>query len=119
MIKKFLFILSIVLLLCLTPFVYIQVKKQISLNKVMNYLIEEKGYDESDIFMIESKWTMGIPNYYVKVTFHNEPNVVYLYFVHDLKGQFEYYDIRGIKVPIDELKNYDPYSNNRSLHQGT
>lgn len=47
---------------------YIQVKKHISLNKVMEYLIEEKGYDESDIFMIESKWTTGIPNYYVKVT---------------------------------------------------
>lgn len=113
-IKKFLIILSIVLLLCLTPFVYIQVKKHISLNKVMEYLIEEKGYDESDIFMIESKWTTGIPNYYVKVTFQNEPNIVYLYFAHDIKGQFEYYDIRGIKVPIRDLKNYDPYKNNRS-----
>lgn len=100
------------LLFSLSIFVYVQVKKQIAAHKVTDYLFEEKGYDESEIKMIESKWTIGISTYYVKVTFQNEPNIVYLYFAHDLKGQFEYYEIDGKTVPIEELKNYDPYENN-------
>lgn len=74
-----------------------------------HYLTEIKGYDESEIKTLESKWTFGgLPNYYVEVTFKNEPNIVYLYLAHHLIGQFEYYDINGKKIPIEELKNYDP-----------
>ncbi|MFJ8261241.1 DUF3139 domain-containing protein [Rummeliibacillus sp. NPDC094406] len=111
-IKKFLITLSIILILISSIFLYIQLKKQLSANTVMDYLIEEKGYEESEIITLESKWNFfGIPKYHVEVTFKNEPNVVYLYFANDLKGQFEYYVIDGETIPPEDLKNYDPTTN--------
>lgn len=75
----------------------------------MQYLTEEKGYDESKIKNLKSKWNfIGIPKYYVEVTFKNEPNIVYFYFVNNGKGQFEYYDTEGKTIPVEDLKNYDP-----------
>ncbi len=43
-IKKFLITLSIILIIVSLIFLYIQLKKQLSANTVMDYLIEEKGY---------------------------------------------------------------------------
>lgn len=71
----------------------------------MDYLITEKGYEESEVLTLESKYTFfGIPTYCVEVTFKNEPNIV----TDDLKGQFEYYEIHGKTIPTTDLKNYDP-----------
>ncbi|MFJ8520266.1 DUF3139 domain-containing protein [Lysinibacillus xylanilyticus] len=111
-IKKFLITLSIILIIVSSIFLYIQLKKQLSANTVMDYLIEEKGYKKSEIITLESKWTfLGIPKYHVEVTFKNEPNIVYLYFANDLRGQFEYYEINGETIPPEDLKKYDPRTN--------
>lgn len=91
---------------------FIQFKKYQASEKVMHYLTEAKGYEESEIRTLESKWTFfGIPKYYVEVTFENEPKIVYLYLANDLKGQFEYYKIDGETIPPGDLKNYDPTTN--------
>jgi len=111
-IKNFFIILAILILIIFAPVAFIQFKKHQASEKVMQYLTEVKGYEESEIINLESKWTFfGIPKYYVEVTFKNEPNIVYLYFANDLKGQFEYYEIDGETIPPEDLKNYDPTTN--------
>lgn len=107
--KKIIIILSLTLiLLLLSTRIYINVKKQKCLNEVTNYLYQEKGYTEADIKMIESKKSR-LPSYYVKVIFENEPTIMYSYFCKRKIGQFENYPIYGPEIPIDQLKNYDPY----------
>ena len=94
------------ILLTFTPFLYVQEKKQKCLEKVWTRL-EDKGYSESDIRQIESKYHFaGLPSYWKTVIFNNEPNIQYVYWCHH-EGQMEYYSLDGKEVPIDQLKNYD------------
>jgi len=113
-IKKItIFFILIVSIIILAPFSYVQFKKHQASDRVWQYLTEEKGYEENDIKGLKSEWSfIGIPTYHVEVIFKNEPNIVYYYFAHreDAKGQFEYYDLNGKNVPIENLKNYDPNS---------
>ncbi|MER2116004.1 MAG: DUF3139 domain-containing protein [Solibacillus isronensis] len=110
--KKFFIILVILILIVFASITFIQFKKDQASDKVMQYLKEVKGYEGSEIINLESKWNFfGLPKYYVEVTFNNEPNIIYLYFAHDIKGQFEYYVIDGEKIPTEELKNYDSTTN--------
>lgn len=108
-IKKISIILVILVIIILSFGIFIQFKKHQASDDVMYYLTEIRGYDESEIKTLESKWAFGgLPNYYVEVTFQNEPNIVYLYLAHHLIGQIEYYDMNGETIPIKDLKNYDP-----------
>ena len=94
------------ILLTFTPFLYVQEKKQECLEKVLTRL-EGKGYKESDIGLIESKYHFsGLPSYWENVIFNNEPNIQYVYWCHQ-EGQMEYHSLDGKEVPIDQLKNYD------------
>ncbi len=108
-IKKILIILAILILIIFAAIAFVQFKKHQASDKVMQYLTEIRGYEESEIITLESKYTFfGIPKYHVEVIFKNEPKIVYLYFANDLKGQFEYYEIDGKTIPTEDLKNYDP-----------
>lgn len=108
-IKKRTIAIILIIVIILTSFTYIQVRKHQASEKVMQYLTEEKGYEESDIKSLKSIYSfLGIPTYSVNVTFTNEPNIVYCYFSHHAKGQFEYYDINDKSIPVKDLKNYDP-----------
>lgn len=111
-IKRIFIILAILILIIFASVAFIQLKKHQASDNVMQYLTEEKGYEKSEIITFASKWNFfGIPKYHVEVIFRNEPNIVYLYFAHDVKGQFEYYVIDGKTIPTENLKNYDPTTN--------
>jgi len=86
------------ILLTFTPLLYVQEKKQKCLEKVLTRL-EEKGYRESDISLIESKYHLaGLPNYWESVIFKNEPTIKYVYYCHQ-EGQMEYHSLDGKKFP--------------------
>ena len=112
-IKRLFIILAILVVIVFSAsFALIQFKKHQASDNVMEYLTEVKGYEKSEILTLQSKWTFfGIPKYYVEVSFKNEPNIIYLYFTNDLKGQFEYYPIDGETIPTEDLKNYDSIGN--------
>jgi len=100
------------LLIVLVPYVTLQLKKHLYEHKIREYLIEEIHYTEDEIQSIDCEWYLGgLPNYSVHVIFNDEPNVVYIYFVHrkDRLGQFEHYTIDGTVLPIEQLKHYKPY----------
>lgn len=105
-------VLVAILLIMLVPYVTVQLKKQLYEHKIRQYLIEEIHYIEEEIQSIDCKWYLGgLPNYSVNVIFNDEPNVVYIYFVHrkDRLGQFEHYTIDGTVLPIEQLKHYKSY----------
>lgn len=109
--KKSVIVVIIIVFSICSSFMYIQFKKHQASESVVQYLIEEKGYEKSDIKSVQSVYSfLGIPTYYVNITFQNEPNIVYSYFSHHVKGQFEYYDHSGKTIPTEDLKNYDPSS---------
>ena len=108
--KVVLFIAIFVLGMFLTRFIYIEVNRFIYKNRVTNYLIEEKGYDESEIASVEGVYGFKMPEFYTVVIFTNEPYVEYIYFAHGSVSQFEYQiiDAQYDNLSQDELKNYDP-----------
>lgn len=108
--KKFIIFTLLFIVLC--PYCLVQFKKQFYEHEVYDYLIEEIKYTEEDIQSIECQWYLGgLPNDSVDVMFADEPNVVYIYFVHDKEhiGQFEHYTIYGKILPPEQLKHYTPY----------
>lgn len=71
----------IVLIIVITPILYVQTNKQIYKERVLTYLIDEKDYKQIDIKKIEGHWGK-FPAFYTSVIFENEPNVTYLYYAH-------------------------------------
>jgi len=105
-------LLVAILLIVLVPYVTVQLKKQLYEQKIRHYLIEEVHYTENEIQSIDCEWYLGgLPNYAVNVIFIDEPNVVYIYFVHrkDRLGQFEHYTIDGTVLQPEQLKHYQSY----------
>jgi hypothetical protein len=100
------FIIGIVL----TPFIYVQVNKVVYKNKVMDYLIQDKGYQQEEILSVEGVWGMKLPPFYSVVVFENEPYIEYIYFAHNEIMQFEYRLIDEGKqkgISVKDLKNYE------------
>ncbi|MFJ7666530.1 DUF3139 domain-containing protein [Lysinibacillus sp. NPDC097195] len=107
--KKFL--LVALLLIVLVPYFTVQLKKIMYEHKIRRYLIEEIHYVEEDIQSVDCEWYLGgLPNYSVNVIFNDEPNVVYIYFVHnkDRLGQFEHFTLDGTVLQPEQLKHYKP-----------
>jgi len=105
-------LLVAILLIVLIPYVTVQLKKYLYEHKIGQYLIEEIHYTEEEIHSIDCEWYLGgLPNYSVHVIFNDEPNVVYIYFVHrkDRLGQFEHFTIDGTVLQPEQLKHYNPY----------
>jgi len=112
-VKKIVLLLFVVLLLVLvlTPIVYVQSNKRIYANKVTKYLIEDQKYKMDEIESVKGVWGLALPQFYVVVSFKDEPNVEYIYFAHNDVIQFEYKAIEEeMKEPSkSDLKHYDPY----------
>ena len=109
--NKHLKIVAILVLgLILARFIYIEVNKNIYKNRVTDYLLQEVGYDESEIASVEGVYGFKMPEFYGVVIFTNEPYVEYLYFAHGKVSQYEYQiiDSQYDELSQDELKNYDP-----------
>ena len=105
-------LLVALLLIVLVPYVTVQLKKNLYEHKIQQYLIEEIHYTEEEIQSVNCEWYLGgLPNYSVNVIFNDEPNVVYIYFVHrkDRLGQFEHYTKDGTVLQLKQLKHYKPY----------
>ncbi|MHA7580700.1 DUF3139 domain-containing protein [Paenibacillus vandeheii] len=81
-------ILTIMVILVLTPFVYVQVNKLIYAHRVTEYLIEEKKYAQEDIESVEGIWNVKLPPFSALVKFKDEPDVEYIYFAHNEVLQF-------------------------------
>lgn len=110
LLKIALFVTIIVLVIILTRFIYIEVNKNSYKNKVTNYLLEEMGYDQSEIALVEGVYGFKMPEFYTIVIFENEPYVEYSYFAHGGISQFDYriIDRKYIGITKKELKNYAP-----------
>ncbi|MGE7673249.1 DUF3139 domain-containing protein [Lysinibacillus sp. NPDC094403] len=108
--KKFLIVALIIMLLA--PFCTVQIKKQLYVKRIENYLIEDMSYPKEAILSIECKWHFaGLPSYWVNVIFSDEPNVVYVYFAHDKDnlGQFEHHTIDGKTLSPEQLNHFKSY----------
>ncbi|KOY16863.1 DUF3139 domain-containing protein [Paenibacillus xylanivorans] len=88
--KKYvlLWVLTIMVILVLTPFVYVQVNKLIYAHRVTEYLIEEKKYTQEEIESVEGIWNVKLPPFSALVKFKDEPDVEYIYFAHNEVLQF-------------------------------
>ena len=78
--KKFIIIWTLIIVIVITPFIYVQGNKIIYKKRVMNYLVEEKGYKEIEIKSIKGIWGVKLPPFYSVVIFEDEPYVEYIYF---------------------------------------
>lgn len=109
------FIIIVIMILVITPFVYVQANKMIYKNRVTNYLLETQNYSEEEIESVKGIWGVKLPSFFAVVIFKDEPNVEYVYFAHNEVLQFDYRltkeeTKRGITV--SDLKHYvplDPY----------
>jgi uncharacterized protein YxeA len=104
-------LLVLLVLVLLSPFVYVQVNKMIYAKKVNAYLLEEERYSKDEIQSVKGVWGVKLPSFYVVVVFKDEPDVEYIYFAHDTIMQFEYRltpegKTRGITR--SKLKHYIP-----------
>jgi hypothetical protein len=102
---------SFIIAIVLTPFIYVQVNKVVYKNKVMKYLIEEKGYQQEEIKSVEGVWGMKLPPFYSVVVFENESYVEYIYFAHNEIMQFEYRltdERKQQGISEKDLLNYEP-----------
>ncbi|MGN7477120.1 DUF3139 domain-containing protein [Solibacillus silvestris] len=100
--------IGLIVLIMISPILYVQINKVMYASKVSDYLIEEKGYKKEEIKSIEGVWGKKLPAFYVVVIFKNEPNIEYTYFAHSGVGQFEFRAVDGKEITTDELTNYDP-----------
>ncbi|MBY0161453.1 DUF3139 domain-containing protein [Cytobacillus firmus] len=83
-------LLVLLVLVLLSPFVYVQANKMIYAKKVNAYLLEEEHYTQDEIQSVQGIWGVKLPPFYVVVVFKDEPEVEYIYFAHDTIMQFEY-----------------------------
>lgn len=108
-------IVIVIMILVITPFVYVQANKMIYKNRVTNYLLETQSYSKEEIESVKGIWGIKLPSFFAVVIFKDEPNVEYVYFAHNEVLQFGYRltqegTRRGITV--SDLKHYvplDPY----------
>ncbi|WP_442600702.1 DUF3139 domain-containing protein [Paenibacillus sp. KN14-4R] len=110
--RKIKIVLGVVLIiLVLTPIIYVQANKIIYANRVLNYLIEEKKYSKEEI-SVRGIWGKKLPSFYAIVVFNDEPDVEYVYFAHNNVLQFEYRlteDGKAKGITQSKLKHYFPF----------
>lgn len=81
--KRAVYVLRIlIVLLILTPVVYVQVNKILYAKRVSDYLTDTKGYTKKEIASVKGIWSIKAPPFLVCVEFKDEPGVEYTYFAH-------------------------------------
>ncbi|MGE6226889.1 DUF3139 domain-containing protein [Paenibacillus chitinolyticus] len=81
--------LSVVLIVVLAPFVYVQGNKMAHAERVRSYLLQEKGYKEDELASVKGVWGIKLPPFYTVVVFKDETEVNYVYFSHNDVLQFD------------------------------
>lgn len=109
--KKSIKILILLLLLFIAiPTIYVEANKMIYKNRVMEYLVAEKGYNKEEIKEIKGVWGKKLPPFYTTVIFKDEPSIMYSYFAHNDIIQFEYRSLNNeSNIKSSDLKHYEPY----------
>ncbi len=98
---KYILILLIVLL-AMSPFLYVEIKIYHDEQKIKSYLLNEKGYTEKEIFSIEGKLAKA-PLFPITVIFNDEKHIEYEY--------------RVTKTSVIQIGGYkDGFSDSRSKH---
>ena len=107
--KIYLFITIALIIILLSPFIYLEVNKKLYENKVTDYLTEEQGYNKEDLTSVDGVFVFKTPNFYVTVVFENEPYVEYIYFAYEEVTQFDYeiVDAAYEGLSKEDLKNLD------------
>ncbi|MNE70433.1 hypothetical protein D3C80_1662240 [compost metagenome] len=101
----------LLVLLILTPVVYVQINKILYAKRVTAYLTDMKGYTKEEISSVKGIWSIKAPPFLVEVEFRDEPGVEYTYFAHAGVLQFSYsITPEGRKNGFREarLKHVDP-----------
>lgn len=89
--RRFVYVLRVlIVLLVLSPVVYVQVNKILYAKRVSAYLTDTKGYKKEEIASVEGIWSIKAPPFLVEVEFRDEPGVEYIYFAHAGVLQFSY-----------------------------
>lgn len=91
------------ILLLLTPIVYVQAGKYRYERRVTSYLKYEMGYSPQDIALVKGGWGIKAPPFFAVVRFRDEPEVEYTYFAHDDVIQFSHsISRRGLRQGVRE-----------------
>ncbi|EGL19263.1 MULTISPECIES: DUF3139 domain-containing protein [unclassified Paenibacillus] len=99
------FALSIVLIVLLALFVYVQGNKMAYAERVRSYLLQEKSYKEEELASVKGIWGMKLPSFYTVVVFKDEPEVNYVYFSHNDVLQFDQWITpKGVEMGITPEK---------------
>lgn len=80
-------------------------------NRVTSYLVEEEHYSKEELESVKGIWGLKLPEFYVKVIFKDEPDVIYIYFAHNEVLQFDHIITpEGLEKGITnaDLKHYVP-----------
>ncbi|WP_289136388.1 DUF3139 domain-containing protein [uncultured Brevibacillus sp.] len=80
----------IVLVVVLTPFVYVQANKLIYASRVTEHLLEKEKIQPEQIRSVKGEWSKKLPPFCAIVVFADEPEVEYVYFAHNEVIQFGY-----------------------------
>ncbi|RAV05551.1 DUF3139 domain-containing protein [Paenibacillus sp. YN15] len=103
--------LIIIIVLLLSPVIYVQANKWIYANRVTQYLVKEKNYSKAEIQSVKGVWGVKLPAFYVVVTFEEEPEVEYTYYAHDRVLQMGY-TLKNGGTPAEAdgagLRYYEP-----------
>lgn len=83
-------VLVVVLLLVLTPFVYVEYNKYAYAERVKTYLVEEAHYKPEQIKSVTGVWSKKLPSFLAEVVFADESEVTYIYFAHNDVMQYGY-----------------------------
>ncbi|AIQ48430.1 hypothetical protein R70723_22810 [Paenibacillus sp. FSL R7-0273] len=81
---------TLIVLLILTPVMYVQVNKIIYAKRVSDYLTGTMGYTKQEIASVKGVWGIVLPKFFAVVEFSDEPGVEYTYFAHNDVLQISY-----------------------------
>jgi hypothetical protein len=102
---------SLIALLIITPFVYVQANKLIYAHRVMNYLVHQADFKREEIQSVHGVWSFKAPPFLVVVVFKDDADVEYIYFAHSGVMQYGYrlteHAING-GIKEANLKHYVP-----------
>lgn len=104
-------ILVIFIVLVASPFAYLQYNKMAYAQRVNDYLLEQKHYQQSEILSVTGVWNGKLPPFSADVIFADEPEVTYIYFAHNHVIQFGHrFTVEGEKGEIEkkDLKHFEP-----------
>lgn len=101
----------IVIVLVITPVIYVQANKMIYAQRVTKYLLEDQKYTREEIKSVKGVWGKKLPSFFAVVIFEDEPFVEYVYFAHNRVLQSSHRlmpEGKAKGISLSQLKHYEP-----------